>query len=119
MRFQSAQDSSPKHAAHQTVHSGQTGDLAGTVSDQTGAVIPNVVIVASNQKTGMEFEEKSDDQGNYLMESHFRPASTKSVSRSRGFMDLVYDQSQHSLPLNTVTLDRQSSVSVGSVSESC
>ena len=111
--LQSAQDSSPKHAAHQTVHSGQTGDLAGTVSDQTGAVIPNVVIVASNQKTGMEFEEKSDNQGNYLMGP--LPAGLYKVRfRSRGFMDLVYDQ-VNILPLNTVTLDAK--LNVGSVSE--
>ena len=111
--LQSAQDSSPKHAAHQTVHSGQTGDLAGTVSDQTGAVIPNVVIVASNQKTGMEFEEKSDDQGNYLMGP--LPAGLyKVLFRARGFMDLVYDQ-VNILPLNTVTLDAK--LNVGSVTE--
>ena len=54
--LQGAQDSVAKHASHQTVHSGQTGDIAGTVTDQPGAVIPGAVIVAINQKTGMEFE---------------------------------------------------------------
>jgi len=111
--LQSAQDSLPKHAPHQTAHSGQTGEIAGTISDQTGAVIPNVVIVAINQKTEMEYEEKSDDQGAYLMGP--LPAGIYKVRfRARGFMDLVYDQ-VNILPLNTVTLDAK--LNVGSVSE--
>ena len=111
--LQSAQDSAPIHAAHQIVHSAQTGELAGTVSDQTGAVIPNVVIVAINQKTDMEYEEKSDDQGNYLMGP--LPAGLYKVRfLARGFMTLVYDQVSI-LPLNTVTLDAK--LNVGSVTE--
>jgi hypothetical protein len=111
--LQSAQDSVPKHAPHQTAHSGQTGDIAGTISDQTGAVIPNVVIVAINQNTGMEFEEKSDSDGAYLMGP--LPAGIYKVRfRARGFMDLVYDQVSI-LPLNTVTLDAK--LNVGSVTE--
>ena len=106
--LESAQDSKPKHAPHQKVHSGQTGDLAGTVSDQTGAVISNVVIVATNQKTGMEFEGKSDSQGDYVIGP--LPAGIYKVQfRARGFEDFVYDQ-VNVLPENTVTLDVKLSI---------
>ena len=111
--LQGAQDAVAKHAQNQRVHSGETGDIAGTIEDQTGAVIPSVVIVATNQKTGMEFEEKSDNDGTYLMGP--LPAGIYKVRfRAKGFMDLFYDE-VGILPFNTVTLDAK--LNVGSVSQ--
>ena len=111
--LQGAQDSIAKHASHQTVHSGQTGDIAGTVTDQSGAVVPGAVIVAINQKTSMEFEGKSDNEGSYLIGP--MPVGMYKVHiHAQGFMDLVYDQVSL-IPQATVTLD--ATLRVGNVSE--
>jgi CD109 antigen len=106
--LQSAQDTVAKRATHQTVHSGQTGDIAGTIADITGAVIPGAVVVATNQKTGMEYEEKSDNDGDYLLGP--LPVGDYNVRfRAKGFNDLVYDQ-VNVLPHNTVALDAKLNV---------
>jgi hypothetical protein len=42
-----------------------TATLRGTVTDQTGAVLPNAKITARNQATGIERSTASDATGNY------------------------------------------------------
>src|SRR5690349_162994 len=44
-----------------------TGRIAGTVTDATGAVIPNVAITARDEKTGQERKVISDNTGNYVV----------------------------------------------------
>lgn len=111
--LQGAQDSVAKHAAQQTVHSGETGDIAGTVTDQSGALIAGAIIVAINQKTGMEFEGKSDNEGNYLI-GPLPVGMYKVQIQAPGFMNLVYDE-VNLLPQMTGSLD--AILRVGSVSE--
>lgn len=44
-----------------------TGTLSGTVSDKTGAVIPNVPVVAKNKETGLERSVTTNGEGFYQM----------------------------------------------------
>jgi hypothetical protein len=44
-----------------------TATLRGTVTDQTGAVVPNATVVARNQATGIERTTRSDTTGNYQL----------------------------------------------------
>ncbi|HEY7337402.1 MAG TPA: carboxypeptidase regulatory-like domain-containing protein [Bryobacteraceae bacterium] len=41
--------------------------IAGTVSDPTGAVIPNATVTAKNVRTNTERETKSDERGYYVL----------------------------------------------------
>src|SRR3954466_2969545 len=44
-----------------------TATLRGTVTDQTGAVVPNATVIARNQATGIERTTRSDTTGNYQL----------------------------------------------------
>ena len=46
-----------------------TAVLKGTVSDPTGAGVPNAKVVAKNQATGVEWNTQSDSAGSYLIPS--------------------------------------------------
>lgn len=46
-----------------------TAVLKGTISDPTGAAVPNAKVVAKNQATGVEWETQSDTAGSYLIPS--------------------------------------------------
>src|SRR5579871_3456830 len=46
-----------------------TGSITGTVTDATGAVIPNAPVAIKNQATGEERSTKTDDAGIYLVPS--------------------------------------------------
>ena len=41
------------------------GELAGTVADETGAIVPGAVVLATNQQTGGKNETKSSSAGTY------------------------------------------------------
>ncbi len=41
------------------------GNIVGTVTDQTGAVIPNASITVTNVDTGLKFEAKSNNSGEF------------------------------------------------------
>ncbi|MGZ4826937.1 MAG: carboxypeptidase-like regulatory domain-containing protein, partial [Terriglobales bacterium] len=43
-----------------------TANLQGTITDQTGAVVPNAQVKATNQATNLERTTTSDSTGNYL-----------------------------------------------------
>src|SRR4051812_42057090 len=45
-----------------------TGSIRGTVSDPSGAVVPDAVIVLTNIRTGVVQSVKSDSSGNYLID---------------------------------------------------
>ena len=69
--------------------------------------------MAIDQKTSMEFEGKSDNEGSYLIGP--MPVGMYKVHiHAQGFMDLVYDQVSL-IPQATVTLD--ATLRVGNVSE--
>src|SRR3954447_20569249 len=42
-----------------------TSTLRGTVTDQSGAVVPNAKVTARNQATGIERSTQTDTSGNY------------------------------------------------------
>jgi Carboxypeptidase regulatory-like domain len=46
-----------------------TGGIAGTVMDQTGAVIANATIKAVNEATGTALQAKSDAQGGFVIQA--------------------------------------------------
>ena len=46
------------------------GTISGTVTDQTGAVIPNVVVVVHNQDTGTQRTLTTNASGSYLSLIH-------------------------------------------------
>ena len=46
-----------------------TAVLKGTVTDPTGAAVPNAKVVAKNQATGVEWDTQSDSAGSYLIPS--------------------------------------------------
>src|SRR5215216_3690507 len=45
---------------------GNTGSILGTVTDSSGAVIPNAKMTITNKGTGVKAESTSDGAGNYL-----------------------------------------------------
>ena len=45
-----------------------TGSIRGTVTDPSGAVVPDAVIVLTNVRTGVVQSVKSDSSGNYLID---------------------------------------------------
>src|SRR3954453_8414729 len=44
-----------------------TSTLRGTVTDQSGAVVPNAKVTARNEATGIERSTQSDSTGNYQL----------------------------------------------------
>jgi hypothetical protein len=46
---------------------GNTGGISGVVTDQSGAVIPNAKITATNTYTKTQYETTTDSQGSYLL----------------------------------------------------
>src|SRR3990170_2000416 len=48
---------------------GQTGAIQGTISDQSGAVVPGATITIKNAATGFERVVVSGDAGGYLVPS--------------------------------------------------
>jgi Carboxypeptidase regulatory-like domain len=57
-----------------------SGDLVGTVLDKTGAVVPNARIEATKTDTGVKYETKASDSGEYRFNN--LPVGTYSVSAS-------------------------------------
>ncbi|MEW5975941.1 MAG: TonB-dependent receptor [Acidobacteriota bacterium] len=74
----------PTFVAAQTV----TATLTGTVTDQSGALVPNVAVVATNQGTKIEYRAPSNDAGVYTIP--FLPIGTYVVTvEASGFKKLV------------------------------
>ncbi len=42
-----------------------TGEVLGTVRDNSGGILPRVSVVLTNQETGIQVKQVSDDSGNY------------------------------------------------------
>src|SRR4051812_28080633 len=65
----------------------QSTALTGTVTDPTGAVIPNVSITIVNTETGVQRQTVSDTQGRYTMDQ-VMPGNYKLTAKSPGFADV-------------------------------
>ncbi len=72
---------------------GQTdqGRLSGTVMDATGAVIPNVSIVITNERTGTGRSVRTDESGRFTV-TNLSPAQYKLVATSEGLAPAEYAQ---------------------------
>ncbi len=66
----------------------QQTSLNGTVTDPTGAVIPNASITIVNVETGAQRETKSDHQGRYTI-AQVIPGNYKLTAKATGFSDVV------------------------------
>jgi len=66
---QSANDAVPQpvRGADKVVFTDETGAIAGTVTDSSGAVIPNATIIATSDATAAQFKAKTNEQGEYLI----------------------------------------------------
>lgn len=71
-----------------TIFSAQTfrGGIQGTVTDPTGAVIPDADVTVSNPDTGLTRSVKSDAQGEYLV-TELPIGTYQVVARKTGFHD--------------------------------
>jgi len=66
----------------------QNSSLTGTVSDPSGAVIPNATITLSNEQTGLQRVAISDSQGRYTYDS-LLPGTYRIAAKAAGFADAV------------------------------
>ncbi|MGE5325471.1 MAG: carboxypeptidase regulatory-like domain-containing protein [Deltaproteobacteria bacterium] len=68
----------------------ETGTIVGTVTDSSGAVIPNADVIITNQNTGtVTRTTRSNDAGNYVAAA--LPASTYTVKcQKQGFQSSVH-----------------------------
>ncbi len=70
---------------------GQTTALNGTVTDPTGAVIPNAAITIVNVQTAVQRAATSDSQGRYTM-PQLTPGTYKLTAKTPGFTDVVINE---------------------------
>jgi hypothetical protein len=62
-----AQPTAPPPAAPRIQSAGNAGTISGTVTDSTGAVIPNATVTLSNAVSGLSRTVKSDSSGAYVL----------------------------------------------------
>jgi len=60
-----------------------TGRIVGTVTDASGAVIPDATITAVDEKTGQERKVTADTSG-YYVASNLAPSSYKITAKGSG-----------------------------------
>ena len=63
---------------------GNTGSILGTVTDESGAVVPNAKVAITNTQTGVQASVPTDSLGNYLF-NFLAPGSYKVESELAGF----------------------------------
>ena len=91
----------------------QSGEIRGTVTDSSGAVIPGVVITITNLATGVIQKETTDETG--LYDAPFVPLGMYSVSFAKdGFKQFI--RSNVEMRLETITLNAE--LQVGATSQS-
>ncbi|HXG94669.1 MAG TPA: carboxypeptidase regulatory-like domain-containing protein [Blastocatellia bacterium] len=100
--------SAPAFAQSQT-----TGRIAGTVTDQAGAVISNAEVTVINKATGDERKIKTDESGDYIAPL-LPPGSYQVVVTANGFKKAVFDEIRVAI---TETTTVNASLQVGAVSE--
>jgi len=85
-------------AAAQTV----TGTLSGTITDVSGAVVPEIEVTAKNVETGLTRSTKTNGEGYYLMS--FLPLGAYNVTvEAKGFKKTTKTDVQIELNKNTVS----------------
>src|SRR5215471_14413853 len=63
------------------------GTILGTVTDPSGAGLPNIVVIVTNQGENISREVRTDAQGNYQAENMKAGIYTVSV-KAAGFKDM-------------------------------
>ena len=76
------------------------GSIVGTVTDQTGAVVPGAVVTAKNTSTGLSRQATTDATGYYSLPNLQEGTYDLSVTAS-GFSP--YTQTGVNVPINIVT----------------
>src|ERR1700728_3124405 len=61
------------------------GSITGTISDKTGAVVPNVIVTITNQATGEIRSQKANGDGSYNLLDVLPGAYTLSIAQSGNF----------------------------------
>lgn len=59
-----------------------TATVSGSLADSTGAIIPNLTVIATDQATGVQAKAVSDAAGQYNL-PFLNPAPIRSPSRPR------------------------------------
>ena len=91
----------------------QSGEIRGTVTDSSGAVVPGVVVTLTNISTGVVQHETTDATG--LYDAPFVPLGMYSVSFAKqGFREFI--RSNVEMRLETITLNAE--LQVGTTSQS-
>jgi hypothetical protein len=109
---QSGQDMKPNAIEGDTFR-GDTGAVGGTVTDQTGAVIPNATIVVKSGMIEQEISSKSDATGGFVI-GNLEPGFYNVEVSAAGFMSMSFEGVEvSSAALTTVNV----TLSVGNVSE--
>ena len=91
----------------------QTASLTGTVSDPTGAVIPNAVVTVTNTQTGAKRTDTADAKGRYTM-PQLPPGAYSLTAQATGFTDVTIAPIQ--LQVNTPATVNVTFEKVGSTS---
>ena len=76
------------------------GSIVGTLTDETGAVVPGAVVTVKNTSTGLSRETTSDETGHYAIQNLLEGAYDLSVNAS-GFKP--YTQTGVEVSINSVT----------------
>ena len=63
---------------------GATGTILGTVSDTSGAIIPNVAVTVTNTATGQAFKTVTSSSGDYFAPA-LNPGTYSVSAQSKGF----------------------------------
>jgi hypothetical protein len=66
----------------------ETATIAGTVTDATGAVVPNAVVVVTNVQTGISVRTEATEAGTYVVPS-LRPGDYSIAVERKGFQKTV------------------------------
>jgi hypothetical protein len=96
-----------------SVRAQSTVELNGTVTDSTGAAVPNAKVVATNQATSVEWNTRTNGAGLYVFAS-LPPGNYQITVTNEGFQTLVVKD----LRLDVATfVTRDLQLTVGSVSQ--
>ncbi|MEW6131258.1 MAG: TonB-dependent receptor [Acidobacteriota bacterium] len=90
-----------------------TGRIAGTVKDQTGAVLSGAEIMVTNQATGIERKITTDDAGTYSLPL-LPPGEYRVTFQANGFKKSIFDNIKVVI---TETTSLNAVLQVGAISE--
>jgi hypothetical protein len=82
---------------------GDRGTISGTVSDPSGAVVPNVAVTLRNQETGSQYQTVTTETGKYTLAQ--LPAGTYELSVTAPGFSKYVQQGIHALVATTLRVD--------------